>query len=64
VFSPFYRPPNTPPDVGGAGLGLAIARRLAEAQGGRVEMEPRPGGGSVFRFDLPFAELPGLEPAH
>jgi two-component system, OmpR family, sensor histidine kinase KdpD len=63
VFTPFYRPPGTPPDVGGAGLGLAIARRLAEAQNGSVQMEPREGGGSVFRFELPFAELPAVEPA-
>ena len=32
IFEPFYRAPGSPPDVGGAGLGLAIARRLAEAQ--------------------------------
>ena len=63
VFTPFYRPPGTPPDVGGAGLGLAIARGLAEAQQGRVRMEPRQGGGSVFLFDLPFAEVPALDTA-
>jgi K+-sensing histidine kinase KdpD len=53
VFEEFYRPPDTAPDAGGVGLGLAIARRLAEAQGGRVEYEPRPGGGSVFILRLP-----------
>ncbi|MDE3053702.1 MAG: DUF4118 domain-containing protein, partial [Gemmatimonadota bacterium] len=60
VFTQFYRPPGTAPDVGGAGLGLAIARRLAEAQGGAVRLKPRPGGGSVFTFDLPAAEVPAL----
>ncbi|MGH7670691.1 MAG: sensor histidine kinase, partial [Gemmatimonadaceae bacterium] len=63
VFTPFYRPPNTPPDVGGAGLGLAIARRLAEAQQGTVRVESRDGGGSLLHFDLPFAELPTLDTA-
>ncbi len=37
---------------GGAGLGLAISRRIVAAMGGVLTVEPRPGGGSVFRFDL------------
>ena len=57
VFSPFYRASRAQPDVGGAGLGLSISRRLAEAQGGSLAYEPRPGGGSVFRFTLPAADL-------
>ncbi|HEX5436591.1 MAG TPA: ATP-binding protein [Gemmatimonadaceae bacterium] len=58
IFEPFYRPPGARPDVGGAGLGLAIARRLAEAQHGAVRYEPRPGGGSIFLFELPAAATP------
>lgn len=60
IFAPFYRPPGAAADAGGAGLGLSIARRLAEAQGGTVHYEPRDGGGSVFVLRLPAAELSGV----
>lgn len=55
IFEPFYRPTGAPADGGGGrvGLGLAIARRLAELQGGTVEYAPRTGGGSVFTLRLP-----------
>ena len=52
IFEPFYRPPGVPPDIRGHGLGLSIARGLAEAQGGSVRLAPRPGGGSVFTLEL------------
>ena len=58
VFEPFYRGPGSRPDAGGAGLGLSIARGLAEAQGGALRYEPRPGGGSLFTLDLPAADVP------
>lgn len=58
IFEPFYRAPGAPPDVGGAGLGLAIAKRLASEQRGDVRYEPREGGGSVFTLVLPAADSP------
>jgi two-component system sensor histidine kinase KdpD len=58
IFEPFYRAPGTLPDVGGAGIGLAIARQLARAQGGDVVYADRPDGGASFTLTLPAADLP------
>ena len=58
IFEPFYRPGR--PDVGSAGLGLSIARRMAEAQGGAVRYSARAGGGSTFVLHLPAAHDPVL----
>jgi signal transduction histidine kinase len=40
---------------GGAGLGLAICRRIAEAYGGRMSVESAPSAGATFRLHLPLA---------
>jgi len=39
--------------IPGSGLGLAIVQKTAASHGGLATAEPRPGGGSVFRFRLP-----------
>jgi len=57
VFEPFYRGADTAPHAGSAGLGLSIARSLAEAQGGTLRHEPREGGGSAFIFSVPAADI-------
>jgi two-component system sensor histidine kinase KdpD len=52
LFEPFHRAAATS-HVDGVGLGLAIARAIVEAHGGRIGANNRPGGGAVFWVDLP-----------
>jgi two-component system sensor histidine kinase KdpD len=60
VFEPFYR--RAGDARSGAGLGLAIARGFAAANGGRVWAESRPGQGTTFALALPVVEVPAELP--
>lgn len=54
LFEPFYRvDPSRDHKQTGYGLGLAIAARIIERHGGRVEARNRPGGGLAVNFRLP-----------
>lgn len=57
LFERFYRVDRSRSrSLGGAGVGLTIARALVEAMGGRIQAEsPGPGQGSTFTFTLPVA---------
>jgi two-component system sensor histidine kinase KdpD len=56
IFEPFYRGAETEKGPG-AGLGFAIARGFAEANGGRLWAETREGQGTAFVLALPRADL-------
>ncbi|MDQ7785885.1 MAG: ATP-binding protein, partial [Desulfomonilaceae bacterium] len=54
IFERFYRVDKARSrKVGGTGLGLAIVKHIANAHGGRVEVESSPGKGSTFSIRLP-----------
>ncbi|MFQ5945215.1 MAG: sensor histidine kinase [Anaerolineae bacterium] len=53
IFSRFYRVEKSRTKGSGAGLGLAIAKEMVEAHGGRIEAWSRPGEGTRFTVVLP-----------
>jgi two-component system, OmpR family, sensor histidine kinase KdpD len=61
IFERFRR--GSKATASGVGMGLAIARAIAQVHGGRLDVRQRPGGGAVFRLTLPITgpppEVPG-----
>lgn len=59
IFNRFYRSDEarSRDDNGGYGLGLEIARNIAERHGGSIELKSRVGSGSTFSLVLPASKL-------
>lgn len=61
LFQAFEQAAINRPDAPGAGLGLAISRRLVELMGGMIEFTSQTPGGSEFWFTVPLPEAAGTE---
>jgi signal transduction histidine kinase len=48
IFEPFHTGKTA-----GTGLGLAVARRVVDLHGGRIAVDANPGGGALFRVEIP-----------
>lgn len=58
IFDKFYRVMSSQrKNAMGTGLGLAVCRGLVEANGGRIWVENRAGGGAIFRLTLPVEKI-------
>ena len=64
IFEPFYRAREaTAAQIHGTGLGLSLAKHLAEAMGGRLTVTSQPGEGSIFTLHLQVATAPDHDPS-
>jgi len=61
IFEPFYRGKSAQAaQIHGAGLGLSLARDIAEGMGGHLDASSEPGRGSTFTLELPAAAAEAL----
>ena len=58
IFAPFKRLHGA--EIPGAGIGLAVCRRIVEGHGGSITVDSEEGAGATFQFTLPtlFCPLP------
>ncbi len=66
IFLPFYRTDasRVRDGRGGAGLGLAVTRQVAEQHHGSVDVHATPGGGATFTLTIPAAARPEAQRRH
>ncbi len=61
IMEPFYQSRDGRSQLGGVGLGLAIARGIIEAHRGDIRVADTPGGGATFILTLPHSEDEGAQ---
>lgn len=56
IFSRFYQAKNSKENTTGTGIGLSLVKALVEIHKGTIEVESKPGSGSIFTVKLPIYE--------
>jgi signal transduction histidine kinase len=56
LFQPYHRVEQDRQQFPGLGLGLAVAKQIVEAHGGKIWLDSQPGRGSTFSFRIPLKE--------